>query len=79
MMKKLVKRVVKLKKTNVKKIVDRRIKEFKKIGKSPEKIFQELCFCILTANFNAAEAIKIQNTLAKQRNNRRPRDNTASV
>jgi len=50
-----------LKKTSVKKLVDRRIKEFKRLGKgSNNTLFKELCFCVLTANYNAEKAIKIQ-------------------
>ncbi len=50
----------------IKKLVQKRIREFEKIGKSSkEKIFSELCFCILTANFNAERAIKIQQELEK--------------
>ena len=53
--------VEKLKNSEVKKIVDTRIKEFEEIGKkSSNEIFKELCFCILTANFNAEKSIKIQ-------------------
>ena len=37
------------------------MKEFRENGKKPfNEIFKELCFCILTANFNAERAIKIQ-------------------
>ena len=51
----------KLKGTEVEKLVDSRIKEFKKLGEqSSNEIFKELCFCILTANFSAERAIKIQ-------------------
>ena len=45
--------------TKVKKAIDSRIREFKKI-KDGNKIFEELCFCVLTANFNAEKSIKIQ-------------------
>lgn len=41
-------------------LVKKRIKEFEENGKSDKKIFLELCFCILTANFNAKKAIEIQ-------------------
>jgi N-glycosylase/DNA lyase len=42
-----------------------RLKEFKETGKGgPDRIFSELCFCILTANFNAERAIAIQEKLA---------------
>jgi N-glycosylase/DNA lyase len=60
-MKELVEVINKLKDSKVKEIVDIRIKEFKDIGnKSNIEIFKELCFCILTANFNAEKSIKIQ-------------------
>ncbi len=51
----------KLKGTEVEKLVDSRIKEFKELGEqSSDEIFKELCFCILTANFTAEGGIKIQ-------------------
>ncbi len=60
-MKELIEAINKLKNSKVKEIVDVRIKEFKDIGnKSNIEIFKELCFCILTANFNAEKSIKIQ-------------------
>jgi N-glycosylase/DNA lyase len=60
-MKELVEVINKLKDSKVKEIVDIRIKEFKELGnKSNIEIFKELCFCILTANFNAEKSIKIQ-------------------
>lgn len=59
-MDKLVKEIEKLKKSEIKEVVEHRIKEFKEIGKDEEKTFKELCFCILTANFNAEKAIKMQ-------------------
>ena len=60
-MKELIKSIEKLKKTKVKILIDKRIKEFKKIKqRSKHEIFKELCFCILTANFNAEKTIKIQ-------------------
>ncbi|MFC2154040.1 N-glycosylase/DNA lyase [Candidatus Altiarchaeota archaeon] len=60
-MKELIKTIEVLKMGKVRKIVDARIKEFEKAGKKPSReIFKELCFCILTANFNAERAIDIQ-------------------
>jgi len=57
----LVKKIKELKNSNIRDIVNKRISEFKQCGKSSnENIFKELCFCILTANFNAERAIKIQ-------------------
>lgn len=45
-------------------LISKRINEFKEIGlKSNHDIFKELCFCILTANFNAEKSIKIQSII----------------
>lgn len=50
-----------LKKSEVKNLVDVRMGEFREIGKgSSSEIFKELCFCVLTANFNAEKSIKLQ-------------------
>lgn len=58
---KLMIKVEKLKNSEVKRIVKKRVEEFKKLGsKSSKEIFKELCFCILTANFNAKKSIEIQ-------------------
>ena len=47
--------------SEVKNQINTRINEFTKIGRSNvDTIFKELCFCILTANFNAERSIKIQ-------------------
>ncbi len=55
----LTKIIKRLKRSEVGKMVERRVKEFEE-NKSPNRIFEELCFCILTANFNAERAIRIQ-------------------
>lgn len=58
---KLVRILEELKKSEVGKVIEDRIKEFEENRKkSSEEIFKELCFCILTANFNAERSIKIQ-------------------
>lgn len=45
-------------------IVKKRLMEFENMmKKSSEEVFKELCFCILTANFNAERSILIQETL----------------
>lgn len=50
-----------LKGTESRKLVDARIREFKEMrNKTESEIFKELCFCILTANFQAERGIKIQ-------------------
>lgn len=64
-MENLIEKIEKLKKSSVKQRVDERIKEFEVIGKKgKEKIFSELCFCLMTANFSAEKGIKIQNALS---------------
>jgi len=61
---KLVDSINRLKKTEISKIVNQKYKEFKKLGTRPkDEIFKELCFCLLTANYNAVGAIKIQNKI----------------
>lgn len=41
--------------------VDGRVGEFRECGRKPvSELFSELCFCILTANYNAEGAINIQ-------------------
>jgi len=58
---KLLKAIEKLKNSEIKSLVGARIKEFKDNSrKSSSELFKELCFCILTANFNAEKSIKIQ-------------------
>jgi len=60
----LKKEIEKLRKTNVKDAVDKRLKEFLSFShKSSEEWFSELCFCILTANSKARAAISIQKEL----------------
>ena len=60
----LLNQIDSLKSSNVKKIIDNRIQEFKNIGQKPnEELFKELCFCLMTANFNAARSIDIQKAL----------------
>jgi N-glycosylase/DNA lyase len=57
----LIKKVNILKGSEISKLVKKRIKEFKSLGKKSKKeLFKELCFCILTANYSAAGGIRIQ-------------------
>jgi N-glycosylase/DNA lyase len=65
-MKELIKQIEQLKKTHIKKQIDQRMQEFKNIDKkSNQELFQELCFCLLTANYNAEKSIKIQNEIGQ--------------
>ncbi|MGC8812055.1 MAG: N-glycosylase/DNA lyase [Candidatus Aenigmatarchaeota archaeon] len=60
-MEELVKILEELKKSEISKVIEKRMKEFEENrGKTEEEIFKELCFCILTANFNAERSIRIQ-------------------
>ena len=65
-MQKLINRIEDLKNSEIKTKINQRIKEFKDIKiDSNEELFNELCFCILTANFNAEKTIKIQNEIGE--------------
>ena len=61
MPKTLLQQIENLKKSPIREIVDNRIKEFEALGKDKQdKVFSELCFCLLTANFQAEKCIMIQ-------------------
>ncbi len=60
----LIDEINKLKKSEIRKVIDGRVKEFMSIGRSGiERIFSELCFCILTANYSAMGGIRIQKSI----------------
>lgn len=60
-MKNLIERVEKLKESPLKKIIDERMKEFSYFrSASNEEVFLELCFCFMTANFQAEKSWQIQ-------------------
>ncbi|MCW3994029.1 MAG: N-glycosylase/DNA lyase [Candidatus Bathyarchaeota archaeon] len=66
-MKRLLQSIKNLKNSKVKNLVDTRLREFKEIGNgSSNTIFKELCFCILTANFNAERSMKIQRQIGDE-------------
>jgi len=49
-----------LKKSELLNLVHKRTQEFNAIDKnSPDELFRELCFCLLTANFSAERGIRI--------------------
>jgi len=55
-----------LKKDDISKIIQNRIKEFSSIKKSgTAKIFKELCFCIMTANCSAEKCIEVNDRIDK--------------
>ena len=63
-MQELINKIESLKKTQIADQINGRINEFKSINKeNNEEIFNEMCFCILTANYNAEKTIKIQNEI----------------
>jgi N-glycosylase/DNA lyase len=65
-MKNLINEIENLKKSEIAKIIDSRIKDFKRIDKnSNNELFKEMCFCLLTANYNAEKSIKIQNEIGE--------------
>ena len=65
-MKELINEIEGLKNCEISEIIDNRIKEFKKIDRdSNDELFKEMCFCLLTANYNAEKSIKIQNEIGE--------------
>jgi N-glycosylase/DNA lyase len=61
-MEELINKIESLKKSEISEVINKRINDFKNINKkSNNELFKEMCFCILTANFNAEKSIKIQN------------------
>lgn len=66
-MKKIIQQIKELEKTNIKNIINTRLKEFDDFkNKNNLEWFSELCFCILTANSRAITAISIQKELGKK-------------
>jgi N-glycosylase/DNA lyase len=65
-MEELVSTVVALRNSSIRGTVDQRMAEFKQAGqKLDEDIFCEMCFCLMTANFNAERSMKIQDTVQR--------------
>jgi len=61
-MKNLINFINKLKKSEIKNLIDQRINEFK----TNKNWFSELCFCLMTANWKATESIELQKELCKE-------------
>lgn len=60
----LIQKIELLKNSNVRTRITKRIKEFHTIPKhSPDILFEELCYCILTANFSAQRGAQIHQQL----------------
>jgi len=65
-MKELLLSVESLKDSDISNVISERIEQFAEIRKlGIEKIFEELCFCILTANCAAKSCIKVQERVNK--------------
>jgi N-glycosylase/DNA lyase len=65
-MEKLIQKIEQLKESSIAEIISERIKEFERLGKEKEdKVFSELCFCLLTANFQAEKCIRIQKDMGR--------------
>ena len=58
----MIERIEKLKKSSVRDTIEKRINEFKNVH-GRKRIFSELCFCILTANYSASGGMKIQESI----------------
>ena len=58
----LVERIEELKKSNVRITIEERVREFESVS-GRKRIFSELCFCILTANYSASGGMKIQEAI----------------
>ncbi len=60
----LVREIKTLQQTTIQQKISQRLREFSSFGDASDaELFQELCFCLLTANFNAERAIKIQKVI----------------
>jgi N-glycosylase/DNA lyase len=60
-MQNLIQKINELKNSQIGEIISEKIKEFEEAGKQKEdRVFSELCFCLLTANFQAEKCIRIQ-------------------
>lgn len=63
-MNKLIENINKLKRSDIKDKIEKRLEEFQKLNKkSSKEWFSELCFCLLTANTSAEMGIRVQNQL----------------
>ncbi|MBN1896688.1 MAG: N-glycosylase/DNA lyase [Candidatus Aenigmarchaeota archaeon] len=63
-MESLAAEIKEIRKGVLKATVDKRLGEFRELGKGKaEKLFKELCFCLLTANYSAEGGIRIQKSI----------------
>jgi N-glycosylase/DNA lyase len=62
----LIEKIEALKKEPLAQVISQRMKEFKEYGEEKEdKVFSELCFCLITANFQAEKCIQIQRDMGR--------------
>src|SRR3989344_77107 len=60
-MNELIEKVKALRDKEIRSVIEQRMSEFESFKeKSDNEVFKELCFCLMTANFNAAKSIIIQ-------------------
>lgn len=63
-MQSLISKINNLKRTSLGKDIEKKKKQFLSFQKkSNHEVFKELCFCLLTANFNAKRAVEIQESI----------------
>jgi N-glycosylase/DNA lyase len=62
----LINQIKQLKKLEIAKTITKKVAEFEELGKKKqEEVFSELCFCLMTANFDAEKCIRIQKELGR--------------
>ncbi len=62
----LIQKINQLKSSPISEVISGKMKEFEKMGKEKEdSVFSELCFCLLTANFQAEKCIRIQQEMGR--------------
>ena len=59
----LISKIKNLKKQDISLVINKRTNEFYNFKRTNNKLFIELSFCVLTANYNASKAIVIQNKI----------------
>ena len=65
-MEQLCEKIISLKNTSLSDTIGQRMREFSDVWESgSHAIFGEMCFCILTANFQAKRAMHMQNAIGK--------------
>jgi len=60
-MNELISKIENLRNDEIRQVIEKRMSEFERFRESSDnEVFKELCFCLMTANFNAAKSIIIQ-------------------